>query len=61
MLKYGMHVILKERVPADKRGYWIEKGVTVMVTKVYGQFVNLSYLNGKLGANQVHYSKLKTG
>ena len=61
MLKLGMYVILKERVPADKRGYWIEKGVKLIITKVYGQFVNLSYLDGKLGANQIHYSKLMTG
>ncbi len=57
----GKNVILKERIPADKRGYWIEKGVTLIVTKIYGQFMNLKYQDGKLAANQVHYTKVMTG
>jgi hypothetical protein len=57
----GRRVILKESVPADRRGRTIPPGAMLVVSQLVGtQHFNLNWPDGKRAANQVHYTNLKT-
>jgi hypothetical protein len=58
----GTYVITKEPIPSDRRGESIPEGTTLLVRRMIGdQHFDLEWLDGKLAANQVHFTKLKTG
>lgn len=58
----GTYVILKESIPADKRGVRISQGTRLFVSRVDGQYLWLNWPDGKRASRDgVHYSKLKTG
>ena len=58
----GKWVITIQEIPADKRGHIIPIGTQLQVEAlVGGQHFHLAYGDGSRAANQVHYSKVKTG
>lgn len=58
----GTLVVLKEDVPADKRGKFVRKGTVLRAVKLVGkEHFNLNWCEGGIAASQVHYTKLKTG
>ncbi len=55
----GEYVCLKVRVPADKRGTWLEAGTNnLLVIAVHDQHMDLVFPGGRRAASQVHYKKL---